>query len=101
MIKKINEYQYGENNNENLEILKTFQREWVEIGHVPLKSKDAIQNAFREAINKQYDKLKINSNEKVALKYKSRSEWKKNSGSSYDSARKRGWLEECSKHMKK
>ncbi len=78
LIKKINEYTFGEDNNENFEILKTFQREWVEIGHVPLKSKDSIQNAFRDAINKQYDKLKINTNEKVALKYKSRIENLKN-----------------------
>jgi len=74
LIKKINEYQFGENNNENLEILKGFQHEWAEIGHVPIKSKDAIQNEFRETINKQYDKLKISSNEKVALNYKSRIE---------------------------
>ena len=62
LIKKINEYQFGENNNENLEILKGFQHEWVAIGHDPIKSKDSIQNEFRETINKQYDKLKISSN---------------------------------------
>jgi len=74
LIKKINEYQFGENNNENLEILKGFQHEWVAIGHVPIKSKDSIQNEFRETINKQYDKLKISSNEKETLNYKSRIE---------------------------
>jgi hypothetical protein len=78
LIKKINEFQFGENANENFEILKNFQREWGEIGHVPLKSKDEIQNSFREIINKQYDKLKINSNEKVALNYKSKIEQLKN-----------------------
>ena len=74
LIKKINEYQFGENNNENLEILKGFQHEWVAIGHVPIKSKDSIQNEFRETINKQYDKLKISSKEKETLNYKSRIE---------------------------
>jgi len=74
LIKKINEYQFGENNNENLEILKGFQHEWVAIGHDPIKSKDSIQNEFRETINKQYDKLKISSNEKETLNYKSRIE---------------------------
>lgn len=34
-----------------------------------------------------------------ALKYKSRTEWKKNSGA-YNIAYKNGWLEECCSHMK-
>ncbi len=74
LIKKIEEYQFGENNNENLEILKGFQREWMEIGHVPIKSKDAIYNSFKETINKQYEKLKISTNDKANLNYKSKIE---------------------------
>jgi hypothetical protein len=34
-----------------------------------------------------------------ALKYKTRTEWKNNSKSSYQSARKNGWLDECTEHM--
>ena len=34
-----------------------------------------------------------------ALKYKARTEWKKKSNSSYNSALKNGWSNECCKHM--
>ena len=34
-----------------------------------------------------------------ALKYKTRSEWSKNSSSSYNSAKKNGWFEEATAHM--
>jgi hypothetical protein len=34
-----------------------------------------------------------------AIKYNSKSKWKDQSGSAYNSARKNGWLEECCKHM--
>lgn len=34
-----------------------------------------------------------------SLKYNSKSEWENNNPSSYNSARKNGWLNKCSKHM--
>jgi hypothetical protein len=34
-----------------------------------------------------------------ALKYNSKSDWAKNSSSSYDAAKKNGWFDECTKHM--
>ncbi len=35
-----------------------------------------------------------------ALKFKTKGEWKKNGFSSYNAAKKNGWLDECCKHMK-
>ena len=72
LIKKVNEYPFGENNKENMEILKGFQREWVEIGHVPLKEKENLQNEFKTAVNKQFEKLKISSFNKNVFEYQSR-----------------------------
>jgi len=60
LIAKVKEYAFGEDRNENLKVIKDLQREWMEIGHVPFKEKDRIQNEFRTAINEQLDKLKIN-----------------------------------------
>jgi superfamily II DNA or RNA helicase len=34
-----------------------------------------------------------------ALKYKTKTEWKKNSATSYTTARKNGWINECCQHM--
>jgi hypothetical protein len=63
LIRRVQEYQFGSSKNENLQVLKEFQREWTEIGHVPIKEKDKIQKSFREAINHQLDALNISSTE--------------------------------------
>ncbi|MCD6355006.1 MAG: DUF349 domain-containing protein, partial [Prolixibacteraceae bacterium] len=57
---------------ENLKILKLFQRRWTEIGHVPIKKKDEIQNKFRDAINKLYDNLNIDDSKRNLLKFRSK-----------------------------
>jgi hypothetical protein len=74
LIKKIESYEFEKDKNKNLEILKEFQREWTEIGHVPFKDKDRLQTEFRNAINKQLDKLKINKAEMQAINYRQRIE---------------------------
>ena len=42
----------------NLEILKKLQREWMDVGFVPKKDKDTIQNEYRTVVNEKLDKLK-------------------------------------------
>lgn len=74
LIEKIKGYQFGADNNENLQIIKEFQRQWMEIGHVPMKVKNDLQNEFRAAINEHFDRLKINAVEKNTLAFKSRIE---------------------------
>ena len=58
--------------NENLKILKDIQRRWTEIGHVPFKKKDALQNKFREEIGKLFDLLNINEDKRNMLKFKTK-----------------------------
>lgn len=58
--------------NENLKILKDIQRRWTEIGHVPFKKKDALQNKFREEIGKLFDQLNINEDKRNMLKFKTK-----------------------------
>jgi len=58
--------------NENLNLLKDFQRRWSEIGHVPFKKKDEIQSKFRDAINKLYDELNIDNEKRNMLKFRSK-----------------------------
>ncbi len=57
---------------ENLNILKDIQRRWTEIGHVPFKKKDALQNKFREEIGKLFDQLNINEDKRNMLKFKTK-----------------------------
>jgi hypothetical protein len=79
LIHRIEEWVAGKDKSANLETLKGFQREFTEIGHVPIKDKNRVHDAFRLAINKHLDGLKISSYEmRPASEYQSRRE------SSYD-----------------
>jgi len=74
LIKKITEFEYSKDNNANLQVLKGFQREWLEIGYVPAKEKDRLQNEFRAELNKQFDNLKLSNVEKNTITFKSKFE---------------------------
>ncbi|MCX6244010.1 MAG: DUF349 domain-containing protein [Bacteroidetes bacterium] len=78
LIKRLKEFHFGENKNENLNTLKNFQREWTEIGHIPIKDKDRLQNEFRGLINECLDKLKISEVEITAVTYQNHLESLKN-----------------------
>ncbi|MBR5719896.1 MAG: DUF349 domain-containing protein [Bacteroidales bacterium] len=59
LIEEIKNFTIDESNvQESLSELKKLQRQWMEIGHVPKKDKDAIQQEYRTAINEKFDKLK-------------------------------------------
>lgn len=44
--------------------LKAWMAEWNEIGHVPFKEKDKVYNAFHEAIDAQFDRLKVDQRDR-------------------------------------
>jgi translation elongation factor EF-G len=46
----------------------------MDTGHVPIKEKDRIQAEFKAAVNKIYDKLKVDSQEANQMNYRSRFE---------------------------
>ncbi len=74
LILKIKSFEPSSDVNKNLEQLKTFQREWSDIGFVPIKMKDDIQEKYRLAINEKFDQLKLDEGKKSILKFKSRVE---------------------------
>ncbi len=72
LITEINSFQITDNVEECLKVLKEFQRRWAEIGFVPIKKKDELQNSYREAINKHFESLKIDNSRKNLLKFKTK-----------------------------
>lgn len=74
LINKIEAFELTADVNNNLNQLKAYQREWAEIGFVPIKMKDEIQEKYRDAINKKFDQLKIDDERKSILKFRSRVE---------------------------
>ncbi|MBE0641589.1 MAG: DUF349 domain-containing protein, partial [Bacteroidales bacterium] len=59
LIRQIGEHAYGDDKSANLEVIKGFQRQWMEIGHVPFKDKDRLQKAFRAVIDSKLKELNI------------------------------------------
>ena len=49
------------NNDDDIEALKAFQTRWAEIGFVPIKEKETVQNEFRKLINDHFDQLDMDS----------------------------------------
>jgi hypothetical protein len=74
LIKKISEFEFGDDKNENLKLFKEFQREWINIGHVPIKEKDKVQKEFRKVLDSKMESLKINESELNVMNYKARFE---------------------------
>lgn len=72
IIEEVKQFEFGEDKNENLAAIKEFQRRWVEIGHVPMAEKDALQKEFRNTINAHFEKLKVSVRETQEAVYRDR-----------------------------
>lgn len=72
LIEEIETFEPGDNPEESFQKLKDFQRRWSEIGFVPIKMKEEIQNKYREAINKQFENLKLDEGRKSLMRFKNK-----------------------------
>jgi len=54
------------------EVLKDIQKRWAEIGYVPFNKKDEISKKYKDALNKQFDKLKLDDEDKNILKFRNK-----------------------------
>lgn len=72
LIDKINAYTLPEDKHEAIEVLKGFSAEFSAIGFVPAKQKDAIYNAYREALDKHYQQLKLEGAEQDRVMFQAR-----------------------------
>jgi len=78
LIEQVKNHEYSDDNKENLETLKGFQRKWMDIGHVPIKHKDKLQSEFRKTIDHQFDVLNISQKAKSTLSFRTKIENLKN-----------------------
>lgn len=51
--------------------LKGYMAEWNAIGHVPFKEKDKIYKEYHEAVDAQFDRLKVDMNDRKMQTYRS------------------------------
>ncbi|MEA3477756.1 MAG: DUF349 domain-containing protein, partial [Bacteroidota bacterium] len=74
ILEQIIAHKFSNDKTESLNVIKDYQRQWMEIGFVPIKEKEKIQIEFRKVIDKQLNELKINSMELQAEAFKTRYE---------------------------
>ncbi|XOV66786.1 MAG: DUF349 domain-containing protein [Fluviicola sp.] len=64
LLETIEAYKLPDSKEEALNQLKTFSKDFNEIGHVPMKAKDAIYNRFKKIMDTHYGALKMEGAEK-------------------------------------
>ncbi len=72
LIEELEKFDPGTDVHSAFERLKEIQRKWTEIGFVPFNKKEEITNRYRNALNKEFDKLKIADEDKSILKYRTK-----------------------------
>lgn len=72
IIAELEKFEPGGDVQAAFERLKELQRKWTDIGFVPFNMKDEITNKYRNALNKEFDKLKIGDDDKSILKYRTK-----------------------------
>lgn len=64
LIGKVNALDESLKHDEAVAELKRYMAEWNSIGFVPFKEKDKIYKEYHEAVDKQFDRLKVSMNER-------------------------------------
>ncbi|WP_298547802.1 DUF349 domain-containing protein [uncultured Parabacteroides sp.] len=70
LVEKINAIDEADHD-EALAALKGYMAEWNTIGHVPFKEKDKIYKEYHEAVDKQFDRLKVDQNDRKMQTFRS------------------------------
>ncbi|MDD6837792.1 MAG: DUF349 domain-containing protein [bacterium] len=64
IIEKIKALDENLPHNEAMATLKEYMAAWNQIGFVPFKDKDKVYKAYHEAVDQQFDRLKVDMNER-------------------------------------
>lgn len=70
LIEKVKAMDESLDTEEAITTLKEWIAEWNEIGHVPFKEKDKVYKAFHEAIDAQFDRLKVDQRDRRMKSYR-------------------------------
>jgi len=70
IVERIKNMDLGSDHEADLKQLMAIQKEWSEIGFVPLKEKNSLQASYREALDAKFAVLNIENDSAKSLKYK-------------------------------
>ncbi len=82
LISEVQAFTPSDNKQEDFNRLKEFQQRWNEIGYVPIKEKNRIQQEFKVAIDKCYKALHVSDTDRKLSRFKSKIESVQGSGKS-------------------
>ncbi|MBK9292795.1 MAG: DUF349 domain-containing protein [Bacteroidetes bacterium] len=88
LIEKVRNFEVSADRSANLDALKAIQRQWTEIGHVPIAVKDSIYAEFRKEIDKLFDRMKLTEQEKLHTRIRESVESLKNEADAPDRIRR-------------
>jgi hypothetical protein len=71
LIAKINDLDESLAYAEALALLKDYMDEWNSVGFVPFRDKDKVYKEYHEAIDKQFDRLKVDKNDRKMQTFRS------------------------------
>ena len=71
LIAKIAAFEKTENPAESLANLRVLMAEWTTIGHVPFKEKDKVYKEYRDAVDKQFETLNVDSSNRRIESFRS------------------------------
>ena len=74
LIQNILNHEFGDDRNANMDVLKAYQNEWIQIGFVPRKDKDRIYSEYRAALDKRFAELKISADDMRHNRFQSKIE---------------------------
>ncbi|MGQ1786208.1 MULTISPECIES: DUF349 domain-containing protein [unclassified Saccharicrinis] len=74
LIEEIKGFKNLEDNEDTFNMLQDYQRKFSEIGHVPFKLKDNVNQEFRNEINKHFDALNMDEYHRNVQKFRNRLE---------------------------
>ena len=72
IIAELKAHTFGDNREENIEVIKDFQRRWAEAGYVPMAEKERLHKEFRAEIDGIFERLKISAREAEETAYRER-----------------------------
>lgn len=72
IIEAVRQFTLSGNSEEDINKLKDFQNRWAEIGFVPIKYKDAIQEEFRNLINGWFGQLDLDEYDRDLEKFRTK-----------------------------
>lgn len=61
ILSQLKAYQFGDDKEENLRVIKDFQRQWMEVGFVPVEHKERLRTEFRSVLDNYFEQLKTSA----------------------------------------